>query len=101
MGRQYLENMFAGLLAGCEVAALAEPEHHVEKTVTRLAIRDRKMLAADGADADAAERKNSGLDCGFADEFDNLAHVDGIVEIGGIFDREMRHDGSLLRRNSS
>jgi hypothetical protein len=31
IGRQGLENMFAGLLAGGEVAAFAEPQHHVEK----------------------------------------------------------------------
>src|SRR5665213_3102127 len=49
------------------------------------------MLAADGADANAPERENPGLHRGLAHEFDDLAHVDPVVEIGGILDREMRH----------
>ena len=74
-----------------EVAAFAEPQHHVEKAEIRLAVGDRVMLASDGADADAAEREDAGFDRGLADQFDDLAHVDAGVEIGGIFDREMRH----------
>src|SRR5690348_15426943 len=33
MGRERLEDVLAGLLAGGEVAALAEPQHHVEEGV--------------------------------------------------------------------
>ena len=33
MGGQRLEDMLAGLLAGGEIAALAEPQHHVEEAV--------------------------------------------------------------------
>src|SRR6202795_409159 len=62
------------------------------------------MLAADGADANAPERKDSGFHRGLAHEFDDLAHVDAAVEISGIFDREMRHlrpPNSLLFRTTS
>src|ERR1700733_5021407 len=88
---QRTEDMLAGLLAGGEIAALAKPQHHGEKPQMRIAVGDRKMLAADGADANAAERKDAGLRRGLADDFDDLAHVEPGIEIGGIFKREMRH----------
>src|SRR5579871_1412649 len=62
IGGQRLEDVVAGLLAGSEIAALAKPEHHVEKAVGRIAVGDRIVLAPDGADPDAAERKDAGLD---------------------------------------
>src|SRR6185312_12156800 len=102
--RQHIEDMLAGLLAGGEVAAFAEPQHHVEKGEVRIAVCDRVMLASDGANADAAEREDAGLDGGLADDRDDRADVDAAVEIGGIFDREMRHGGFTpngFRRNSS
>jgi len=40
------------------------------------------MLAFDRADADAAERKDSGLDRGLADDLNHRAHIDELVEIG-------------------
>src|SRR5882724_1002173 len=88
---QDAKNMLAGLLAGGEIAALAEPQHHVEKAEMFPAVGDGKMLAADGADADAPERKDAGLHRGLADDFDDFCHVDAGIEIGGVFDREMRH----------
>src|SRR5579859_3169008 len=97
---QHLEDVLAGLLARGEVAAFAEPEDHVEEGEVGIAVGDCKMLAFDGADADAAEREDAGLDRGLADDLDDLAHVDASVEIGGIFDREMRH-GGLLQSGSS
>src|ERR1700757_3869831 len=101
IGRQRLEDVLAGPLAGGEIAALAEPQQHVEKAVGRLAVGDPEMLAADRTHADATEGGDAGLDRGLADDFDDLRHVDASIEIGGIFDREMRHDGLLLRRSSS
>ena len=89
--------MFAGLLAGSEIAALAEPQQHGDETVLRIAVGDRIMLAAHGADAGAADREDPGFDRGLADDLDHLAHVDTGIEIGGIFEREMRHVGSLQR----
>src|SRR6202035_5728868 len=86
-----LEDMFAGLLAGGEIAAFAEAQHHVEKSEMGLAIGDGELLAADGADANAAERENPGLDRGLAHDFDDPGHVNPPIEIGGIFQREMRH----------
>src|ERR1700730_4219358 len=59
MGRQRLENVLAGFLAGGEIAALAEPQHHVQKAVARVAVGDRVMLAPDRADADAAKREDA------------------------------------------
>ena len=41
-----------------------------------LAVGDGVVLASDGADANAAEREDAGLDRGLADQFDDLAHVD-------------------------
>src|SRR6476660_7215307 len=41
IGRQRLEDMFAGLLAGGEVAPFAEPQHHVEKAEVRVTVGDR------------------------------------------------------------
>ena len=85
MSRQRLEDVLAGLLAGGEIAAFAEPQHHGEKAESG-AVGDGVMLAADRADADAAERKDAGLDRGLAHELDDLGHVDAGVEVGGIFD---------------
>src|SRR5690348_5178564 len=93
MGRQGLEDMLAGLLAGREIATFAEPQYHVEEGEIRIAVRDRVILARNGAHADAAEREDAGLDRGFANDLDDLCHVDTFVEIGGIFDGEMRHGG--------
>src|SRR5882672_266942 len=103
ISRQRLEDVLAGLLAGCEIAAFAEPEHHVEKAEIGISIRDRIMLTPDGADADAAEREDAGFNRCLADDFDGFAHVDKGVEIGGIFDREMRHawsSSSFLSRSN-
>src|SRR3954469_3040871 len=91
IGGESLENMLAGLLAGCQIAPLAEAEHHVEKAQVSLAVGDGVVLASDGADADAAEREYPGLHRGVADQFDDFAHIDLRIEIGGVFDREMRH----------
>src|SRR6201996_5463492 len=93
MRGQRLEDMLAGLLPGGEGAAFAEPQPHVEEAEVRIAVGDRVVLASDGADADAAEREDAGLGRGLAYDFDHLGHVDALVEIGGIFDREMRHGG--------
>ena len=46
------------------------------------AVRDGKMLASDGADADAAERKNAGFDRRPAHDFDHRADVDARLQIG-------------------
>src|SRR5580704_15344311 len=62
MHRQRLEDMLAGLLARRKVASLAEPQHHVEKAVGRIAVGDRIVLASDGANTNAAEREDAGLD---------------------------------------
>src|SRR3954447_21335379 len=51
-----LEDVLAGLLAGREIAAFANAQHHVEKAVILPRIGDRIMFAFDSADADAAER---------------------------------------------
>ena len=74
----------------------------------RPAVGDGVVLAADRADANAAERKNPGFHRGLADDFDDLAHIDARIEIGGIFKREMRHvritpkdsSGSIKRSNA-
>ena len=84
--------MFAGLLAGRQIAPLAKPQHHIEKTEMRLAIGNGVVFAADRANANASERKNPGFHRSLADDFDDLAHVDAGIQIGRIFDREMRHD---------
>src|SRR5665213_1464508 len=86
-----LEDMLAGLLAGGEIAALAKPQYHREEAEIGVAVGNGIMLAADGADAGAADRENPGLQGGLADDFANLAHIDACIEIGGIFEREMRH----------
>src|SRR6185437_12437597 len=91
IGRQRLEDVLAGLLAGREIAALAEPQQHGDEAVIGVAVGNRKMLAAHGADAGAADRENSGFDRGLADHLAHLAHVDAGIQVGGIFEREMRH----------
>src|ERR1700759_5088244 len=58
MGGERLEDMLAGLLAGGEIAASPEPQHHVEETEIGISVGDGIVLAPDGADADAAERKD-------------------------------------------
>src|SRR5207253_8207319 len=93
IGGQRLEDMFARLLAGGEVAALAKPQHHVEETQIRPSVGDRIMLAPDRADPNAAERENAGFYRGPADDFDGRSHIETAIEIGGIFDGEMRHGG--------
>src|SRR5229473_5649846 len=88
---EHAENMLAGLLAGGEIAPLAKPQDHVEKTVLRSPVGDGVMLATDGADANAAERKNPGFDRGPAYRLDDPAHIDVLIEVGRIFKGEMRH----------
>ena len=73
MDGERLEDVLAGLLARGEVAALAKPQHHGEKAVLRVAVGDGVMLAADGADANAAERKNAGFHRGLAHDLDDQA----------------------------
>src|SRR3954469_2404269 len=53
MAGERLEDLFAGLLAGLEVTAFADAQHHIEKAVVLPRVRNRIMLASDGADADA------------------------------------------------
>src|SRR5437762_6809744 len=81
MGRQRLEDMFAGLLAGGEIAAFAEPQHHVEKAVVLSAVGDRVVLAFDRADTDAAEREDAGFNRGLTNEFRYRTHIDARIEI--------------------
>src|SRR5436190_18719504 len=78
---QDLEDMFAGRFSGGEIAALAKPQDHREKTEIRFPIRDRVMLAADGAHANAPDWKDAGFDRGLADEFDQLAHIHAGIEV--------------------
>src|ERR1700733_5552891 len=92
--RQRAQDVFAGGLAGLQVAAFAEPQHHVEEGKVGIAVADRVMLASHRAHADAAERKDAGLDCSLANDFHHVSPVDACVEIGGIFDGEMRHGGA-------
>ena len=74
--------MVAGLLAGGQIAAFAQPQHHIEKFEIGLAIGDGEVLATNSADANAAERKNPGLHRSRADNFHNLAHVNPRIQIG-------------------
>ena len=57
----------------------------------RRPVSDGVTLAADGANANAPEWKNPGFHRGLAHDLNDLAHIDAGIEIGGIFDREMRH----------
>src|SRR4051812_4725562 len=91
IGGQHLEDMFAGFFAGREVAAFAEPQHHVEKAEMRTAVGNGGVLAADGADADAAKRENPGFHRGLAHHLDHRLHVEAGLEICGIFDGKVRH----------
>ena len=74
--------MLAGFLARREIAALAKTQHHVEKPEIRPPVGDGVMLATDGTDLNAAEREDPGFHRGFADDLDDLAHIDAGVEIG-------------------
>src|SRR3954469_19794334 len=91
VARHRIEDVFAGLLAGCEIASLAKSQHHVQKGEFRFAGRDCVMLAADGADTNPPERKHSGFNRSRADKLDQFADVDAGIEVGGIFNGKMRH----------
>src|SRR3954466_13791542 len=93
MPGERLEDMLAGRLAGWQIAAFADAQHHVEKAVVLPRVRNRIMLASDGANADAAEREDAGLDRRLAHHLARRTDVEAVVEIGRIFDREMRHRG--------
>src|SRR5947199_2579306 len=45
VARKNFENVFASRFPRCEIATLAEPQHHREKAELRIAVRDRVMLA--------------------------------------------------------
>ena len=94
------ENMFAGLLAGRQIAPLAKPQHHVEEAEVRTSIGDGVMLATDGTNTNAAKRENAGLQCRLANHFDDFSHVEAGIEIGGVFNREMRHAGDHSNNSS-
>src|SRR6478735_4495508 len=93
MPRERLEDVLAGRLAGWQIAAFADAQHQVEKAVVLPRVGDRIMLAPDSANADAAERKDAGLHRRLAHHLARRADVEAVVEIGRIFDREMRHRG--------
>src|SRR6266702_6004486 len=107
MSRQRLENMFAGLLAGCEISSFAKPQHHGEKAEVLPAVGDGIVIASDGTDTNAAEREDAGLNRSLADQFDDFPHIDVAIDVGGIFDREMRHfsyssnSGGCIKRSSN
>src|SRR3981189_3646218 len=56
IGGQRLEDMFAGLLSGRTIPALAQPQHHVEKAEIRRTDGDGVLPEAYRADANAAQR---------------------------------------------
>src|SRR3569833_357975 len=85
------EHVRAGLLPRGEVTAFAEPQQHREEGIVGAAIGDRIILAADRAYTDAPVREDAGFNRRPADDFADLGHVEAGIEIGGIFDREMRH----------
>src|SRR6201999_4513056 len=57
IGRQRLEHVLAGLLAGDEIAPLAEPQQNGDEAVIGVAVGDRIVFAAHGADPRAADRE--------------------------------------------
>lgn len=73
--------MLAGLLARREVAALADAQYHVEEAVVLPVVGDGIMLAPHGADADAAEREDTGLDCRLAHDFAHRCDVEMAIEV--------------------
>ena len=89
------ENMLAGFFESRKIASLAETQHHIEKSQMRVAVGDGVVLAANRPNANAAERKDSGFYRSLADQFDDRAHIDVLVEVARIFKREMRHVGLL------
>src|SRR5580704_7183169 len=91
IARERLEDTLAGLLAGRKIAALAEPQQHREEGKIGIAVGNGVVLAADGANPRAADRKNPGLQRRLADDLDDPTHIDAGLQIGGIFDGEMRH----------
>src|SRR4051812_22228116 len=104
MPGEHLKDVCAGFVPCGEVTAFAEPQQHRKKRVVGAPIGDRIVLAADRAHADAANGEDAGFDCRLAHDFADLRHVEMGVEVGGIFDREMRHGMSLQkigRRRSS
>src|SRR3981081_1344966 len=82
IGGQRLENMFAGFLAGREIAPLAKAQHHIEKAELPLAVGDGVVLTSDRADPNAAERKDPGFHRRLADHFDDCADIHARLEIG-------------------
>src|SRR3977135_2945993 len=91
------ENMLAGFFASRKIASLAETQHHIEKSQMRVAVGDGVVLAANRPNLNAAERKDSGFYRSLADQFDDRAHIDVLVELARIFKREMRHVGLLQK----
>src|SRR5690348_15573301 len=85
------ENLFASPLAASEIAPLAKPKYHGQKTEMVCTIGYRVVLAADGAHANPSDRENTRLDRSLADKLDDLTHVDAFIQIARILNREMRH----------
>ena len=87
------KNMFASIPAGCHVPPLAKAQDHVEKAVLRIAVRDGVIFAADGANANAAERNV--LDRRLSNRFDDLADIQTGFEVGGVLIVKCGMSGSL------
>ncbi|MNL54492.1 hypothetical protein D3C87_1778310 [compost metagenome] len=49
------------------------------------------MGTADGTDADGADFEEAGVQNGLVDRAAQAVEIDALVEIGGMFDREVRH----------
>src|SRR4029079_7785552 len=78
-------------LAASEIAPLAKPKYHGQKTEMVCTIGYRVVLAADGAHANPSDRENTRLDRSLADKLEDLTHVDAFIQIARILNREMRH----------
>jgi len=89
----------AGAPPGFDVAATPHFQRRIDEAVAGVAVADGDMVAAMGAHADAAERKHPGFGCRDANRLAQRRPVDHAVEIGRIFNHDMRHRG--VSRSSS
>src|SRR5262245_3564378 len=76
IGGQRSEDVLAGLLARGEVASFAEPQQHGQEAIVIAAVGDRIMLAGNRAHANAADRKDAGLDRGPAHDLADFADIE-------------------------
>jgi hypothetical protein len=78
------EDRSAGAFAILRASSRSHPQRHVDESIPRKTVSNRKSLAAQGADANGTKLEQSGVHHGLMDDIAELLHVDPTIQIGRV-----------------